>query len=144
VFLLKLFGFRLFCVFSPLGLKSFYALPEADASFAEATRTLLGLKLPSDLLAGELRDVSRTMKPSLMQKYVQLAVAAATQEAARLALLPGETVDVFGLMRVIVHRLSFSCWACEEAGTPAAVILWLLTVHARSVAKVLWAANEGV
>ena len=38
-FLLEAFGFRLFFVFSPEGLRSLYALPEKDASFSEATRT---------------------------------------------------------------------------------------------------------
>ncbi len=53
-FLVEAFGFRLFFVFSPEGLRSLYALPEKDASFTEATRTLIGFKLPPELLGGDM------------------------------------------------------------------------------------------
>lgn len=49
-FLLEAFGFRLFFLFSPAGVKALYKLPEKQASFAEATRTLIGFKLPHELL----------------------------------------------------------------------------------------------
>ena len=53
-FLLDVLGFRLFFLFSPEGLRSLYELPEDVASFTEATRTLIGLKLPRELLEGDL------------------------------------------------------------------------------------------
>ena len=44
VFVLDLFGLRLFFVFSPAALAQFYRVPETDASFAEATKSFLGVK----------------------------------------------------------------------------------------------------
>ena len=54
-FTLDVFGLNLFWVFSPTGLESLYALGEEDASFTEATRTLLGFKLPDALVSGDMR-----------------------------------------------------------------------------------------
>ena len=45
---------RLFFVFGSDGLRSLYRAREADASFTEATRTLLSLKLPSEALGGQV------------------------------------------------------------------------------------------
>ena len=45
-FILHLFGAKLFCVFSSPGLRALYSVRENDASFTEATKGLLGLKLP--------------------------------------------------------------------------------------------------
>ena len=44
------FGFQLFCVFSPAGVRRLYELPEGDASFGLATYNLLTLKIPPELL----------------------------------------------------------------------------------------------
>ncbi len=49
-FIVYLFGIKLFCVFSPEGLHSLYSVREIDASFTEATRGLLGLKLPEEVI----------------------------------------------------------------------------------------------
>lgn len=46
--------YRLFFVFGSDGLRSLYRAREADASFTEATRTLLSLKLPSEALGGQV------------------------------------------------------------------------------------------
>src|ERR1044071_2190700 len=43
---LDAFGFRLFCVFSPAGVRRLYELPEQEASFGLATYNLLTLKIP--------------------------------------------------------------------------------------------------
>jgi hypothetical protein len=42
IFLLQVFGIKLFFVFSAEGLKDFYNVPETDASFTEATKGFLG------------------------------------------------------------------------------------------------------
>ncbi len=49
-FIVYAFGLKLLCTFSRTGLRSLYTVREADASFTEATRGLLGLKLPPEVL----------------------------------------------------------------------------------------------
>jgi len=61
-FLVEAFGFRLFFLFSPEGLRSLYQLPEKEASFTEATRRLIGFKLPADLLGGDALRVASVTK----------------------------------------------------------------------------------
>jgi len=48
-FLVDVFGYKLFCVFSPQGLKSLYAAAEGEASFGMATFDMLGFKTPLDI-----------------------------------------------------------------------------------------------
>ncbi len=48
-FILQMFGARMLFVFSARGVRSLYQLPEADASFTEATRSLLSLKIPEEV-----------------------------------------------------------------------------------------------
>ena len=48
-FVAYLFGVRFLFTFSSTGLKSLYSIKEADASFTEATKGLLGLKLPQEV-----------------------------------------------------------------------------------------------
>src|SRR5439155_786411 len=54
------FGFRLFCVFSPVGVQNLYALPESRGSFGLATYNLLKLKIPGELFVGR-RNGPRTL-----------------------------------------------------------------------------------
>ena len=52
-FVVDAFGYRLFTVFSPAGVRALYALPEHEASFGLATYELvLKRKLPPELLEG--------------------------------------------------------------------------------------------
>ena len=51
-FVVDAFGYRLFCVFSPEGVRSLYALPERSASKAAADLALLSHKVPNELWAG--------------------------------------------------------------------------------------------
>ena len=48
-FVLELFGAKLLFVFSATGVRALYQLPEHDASFTEATRGFLGLKIPAEV-----------------------------------------------------------------------------------------------
>ena len=51
-FVLDAFGHRVFCVFSPEGVRSLYAQAEDDASFGIATYQLIKAKVPVELLLG--------------------------------------------------------------------------------------------
>jgi cytochrome P450 len=115
-FLLEAFGFRLFFLFSPAGLRSLYALPEADASFAEATRALLGFKLPEELLSSEMRMFHKLFGRDRREGYLQHIEDAVREQLAE---LPREgELEIFRHMKLLVHRVGFRCWAGREAASP--------------------------
>jgi len=115
-FLLEAFGFRLFFVFSPEGLRSLYQLPEKDASFTEATRTLIGFKLPAQLLEGDMAMFHHLFGRDRLESYREQIHAAVAEELAQL----GESgeLEVFAHMKRVVHRVGFRCWAGREAASP--------------------------
>jgi cytochrome P450 len=112
-FLLEVAGFRLFCVFGPIGVRSLYALPEEEASFGEATRTLLGLKLPPELQAGDLAVFQHLFNRERMESYLGHIDAAMDDAFAELG--RDGTFETFGHMKRLVHRIGFRCWAGREA-----------------------------
>lgn len=119
-FVLEVFGFRLVFIFSPHGLHEFYRLREEDASFTEATRTLLGLKLPAETMAyGGMQQVRELMRPSLMRTYAATATRCCQQSWIGPLLNKAEgnqlRLDVFDSMRRLIHELGFRCWAGDEA-----------------------------
>ncbi|MGH7894616.1 MAG: cytochrome P450, partial [Candidatus Binatia bacterium] len=115
-FLLELLRFRLFFVFGPIGLRSLYALAEEDASFGEATRTLLGLKLPPELQAGDLAMFQHLFNRERMESYVGHVNAAVDDALAELGEIG--TFEAFAHMKRLVHRIGFRCWAGQEAASP--------------------------
>lgn len=115
-FLLEIFGFRLFFVFSPQGLRSLYELPEDTASFTEATRTLIGLKLPRELLEGDLSLFRHLFTAERMSGFLEQMNAAA-QEAVDGLGQSGE-LEVFQHMKRLVHQIGFRCWVGREAASP--------------------------
>jgi hypothetical protein len=69
-FVLRMFGINMLCVFSCTGLRSLYMARESDASFTEATKGLLGLKLPKEAMADEdLRKFHHGLKRKLLDAY---------------------------------------------------------------------------
>jgi cytochrome P450 len=116
VFQAKIFGFDLLFVFSPAGLRSLYQLPEDVASFTEATRALIGLKLPKELLAGDMTMFHHLFGRDRMEGYVAHIHDAVLDEIGRLG-DQGE-LEVFRHMKGVVHKLGFRCWAGREAASP--------------------------
>jgi cytochrome P450 len=112
-FLLRVAGFTLFCVFGPVGLRSLYALPEDEASFGEATRTLLGLKLPPELQAGDLAIFQHLFNRERMDGYLAHIEAAADDTIAELG--DAGTFEIFATAKRLVPRIGFRCWAGREA-----------------------------
>jgi cytochrome P450 len=115
-FVLDAFGLRLLFLFSPEGLKSLYALREEDASFTEATRSLLGLKLPPELTSGDMSMFHRLFGKERREGYL-----AHVEDAAHAAIddLPatGE-LELFEHAKRLVHRIGFRSWAGPEAASP--------------------------
>jgi len=116
-FLVEAFGFRLFFLFSPEGLRSLYQLPEEHASFSEATRTLIGFKLPAELLGGDMSMFHHLFGRDQLESYRAQIRAAVEEELAALG-DEGE-LEIFAHMKRLVHRVGFRCWAGREAASPA-------------------------
>lgn len=115
-FLLDAFGFELLFVFSPAGVRALYQLPERLASFEQATRTLIGFKLPNELLSGDIGMFHRLFGRANMSAYLGHLREAVHEELAELG--PSGEIELFTAMKRVVHRLAFRCWAGREAASP--------------------------
>ncbi len=102
------FGFRLLCLFSPEGVRSLYALDENVASFGLATYRLIKFKLPEELLFGRRVTPHQLFGRELTESY--LSALDAAMSAAVDELGEGGSVEVFGQMRRIAHRLGLMSW----------------------------------
>ena len=95
--------------FSPVGVESFYALPEEIASKAIADYLMLRRKLPDEIFDGR-----RTLPNSLFRRddvasYLVNLDQALEQTVAELG--PRGTVDLFDLTRRLGHRMGLASWA---------------------------------
>lgn len=115
-FSLELFGFRLLFVFSGPGVAALYALPERVASFSEATRTLIGFKLPDELLAGDMALFHKLFTAERVPRYLDHMRTAVRAFVAELP-ARGE-LEIFSSMKGLVHRLAFVSWLGPEALAP--------------------------
>jgi cytochrome P450 len=99
-------------LFSPVGVRSFYALPEAVASKGVADWMMLRRKLPDELFDGR-----RTMPHELfgrddVRKY--LAQLDAAIDVAFEEMGDEGTIDVFSFTRRLGHRMGLAAWAGEQ------------------------------
>jgi cytochrome P450 len=115
-FVVDAFGFRLFCVFSPEGVRRLYELPEREASFGLATYRLIGFKLPPELLVGRRNTPHHLFGAQKVEGYVRTLDEAVALELA--ALGSSGRFDVFDECRRLGHRLGFGSWAGVEAASP--------------------------
>lgn len=115
-FVVDAFGFRLFCVFSPAGLRELYAMAERDASFGLATYRLIGFKLPPELLVGRRNTPHHLFGAQLVEGYLRDLERAVDLEVADLG--DAGTLEVFSECRRLGHRLGFASWAGIEAASP--------------------------
>lgn len=112
-FLVEVCGYRMLFVFSPVGLHSLYALAEEDASFTEATKALIGLRLPPELLTADMEMFRHVFTGVVTDAYDDYIADAVREELSTLG-ATGE-LEVFTRMRTLVHRIGFRCWAGPEA-----------------------------
>ena len=115
-FVADVFGFRLFCVFSPDGVRRVYEVPEREASFGLATYRLIGFKLPPELLAGRRTTPHHLFGAQRVEGYLADLERAVDLELD--ALGDGGTFEVFAECRRLGHRLGFASWAGIEAASP--------------------------
>jgi len=115
-FIVDAFGYRMFCVFSPEGVRRLYELPEREASFGLATYRLIGFKLPPELLSGRRNGPHHLFGSQQVEGYLRVLEEAVTVELDELG--PSGRFDLFAECRRLGHRLGFAVWAGVEAASP--------------------------
>jgi cytochrome P450 len=116
-FVVDVFGYRLFFVFSAEGVKRLYALPENEASFGLATFTLVFKhKIPLELAIGRRHRPHDLFGNQEVEGYLENLEGAVDHELA--ALGAGGTFEAFAWSRRLGHRLGLGCWAGAEAASP--------------------------
>jgi cytochrome P450 len=98
-------------VFSPEGVRSFYALPEAAASKGVADWMMLRRKLPDELFDGRRTFPHELFGRDDVQTY--LAQLDAAIDVAFEELGDQGTLDVFAFTRRLGHRMGLAAWAGE-------------------------------
>jgi hypothetical protein len=114
-FVVFMFGFKMFFTFSKQGLEDLYKASENEASFQEATRTLLQLKLPEELLA--VRSIkgmfSSLFHRKLMERYASIASRSVEEHLNLLSDDEGE-FELFQEIKQVYYRIGFRCWCGED------------------------------
>jgi cytochrome P450 len=104
-------------LFSPAGVRSFYALPESVASKGVADWTMLRRKLPDELFDGR-----RTMPHELFGRddvRNHLSALDASIDVAFAELGDEGTLDVFSFTRRLGHRMGLAAWGGEAPSREA-------------------------
>ena len=117
-FLVDVFGYKLFCLFSPKGLESLYSLPEEQASFGLATFDLLSFKTPLQVFL----DTDLNLFYQLLAKKRLPHYLAETNRVLAQALNSWEgELEIFDAIRTLEQRIGFGLWICPQA---AELPLW--------------------
>ncbi|MCY3635163.1 MAG: cytochrome P450 [bacterium] len=103
---------RYLFLFSPAGLRDFYAVPEQQASKGIADWKMLVRKLPDELFDGR-----RTLPHELFTRpnvtgYLDALEVAITMQLSELG--PGDEIDLFDFTRRLGHRMGLASWGGRE------------------------------
>lgn len=113
-FLVDVFGYKLFCVFSPVGLKNFYQLPESHASFGMATFDLMSFKTPIEVFMDtDIHLFYELLAVKKLRTY--LADIDQVLEAHLDSWGVSGEIDVFDTIRTLEQRIGFGLWIGNEA-----------------------------
>lgn len=115
-FLVEAFGYRLFCVFSPEGVKNLWALPEARASKGVADFGMLAHKVPAELFAGRRTFPHGLFAREDVEIYLENLVHAVDLELDALG-TRGE-FEAFAHCRRLAHRMGLASWGSRLAAEP--------------------------
>ncbi len=115
-FLVEAFGYRLFCVFSPEGVKGLWALPEAEASKGVADFGMLAHKVPAELFAGRRTFPHMLFAREDVEVYLGNLVSAVDLELETLG-TRGE-FEAFAHCRRVAHRMGLASWGSRAATAP--------------------------
>ncbi len=110
------FGRRILWVFSPVGVRSLWALPERSASKGAADVEMLRQKVPDELFAGR-----RTIPHMLFARDDVARYLANLERAVDLScdeLGPRGRLEAFAWTRRLGHRVGLASWAGVEAAEP--------------------------
>ncbi len=111
------FGWRLFCTFSPAGVRALYAFPEHEASFGVATYNLVFRhKAPVELVIGRRTRPHDLFGNQELEGYLAQLERAVARQMDELG--ARGRFEAFAWMRRLGHRLGLACWAGEQAATP--------------------------
>jgi cytochrome P450 len=107
-FVVDAFGYRLFCVFSPVGVRNLWKLPEERASKALADLTLLSHKVPIELFEGR-----RTLPHDLfarddVETYLENLRTAVDFELTDLG--KEGSIELFTFTKRLAHRMGLASW----------------------------------
>jgi len=115
-FLLDVFGFQLFCVFSNDALENFYKLPEEEASFGLATFDLMGFKTPSEVFMDAMPNLFyKLLTLKKVNSYIADIVEVVDLEMARLG--DNGEFEIFDCIRTLEQRIGYRLWIGEEASS---------------------------
>ena len=115
-FVVDAFGYRLFCVFSPAGVRSLYTFAEHDASFGLATYELIKLKLPPEIFDGRRNGPHHLFGSQEVERYLGNLETAVELELDRLG--PSGSFEVFAEAKRLAHRMGLASWFAPEAAAP--------------------------
>jgi cytochrome P450 len=116
-FVVDAFGYRLFCVFSPAGVRALYAAPENVASFGLATFELVfRRKLPLELAIGRRNRPHDLFRNPDVETYLAHLETAVAREIE--ALGDAGEFEAFAEAKRLGYRLGLASWAGAEAASP--------------------------
>jgi cytochrome P450 len=102
-------GDRYLFTFSPMGVESFYALPENKASKGVADYLMLRRKLPDEIFAGRRTLPDSLFRPDDVASYLNNLHRALDQTVTELG--SDGSVNLFDLTRRLGHRMGLASWA---------------------------------
>jgi cytochrome P450 len=113
-FLVDVFGYKLFCVFSVEGLRSLYSAEEDTASFGMATFDMLGFKTPVEVFMDADIDLFyELLTPDKVSSYIHNFVEVITRVTEEWP-DTGE-IQIFDEIRTLQQRVGFQLWIGAEA-----------------------------
>ncbi len=115
-YLIESFGYRLVCVFSPVGVKNLWALPEGAASKGLADFSMLSHKVPTDLFAGRRTFPHMLFARDDVEVYLENLNDAVDLELEAMG-AQGE-IEAFAFCRRLAHRMGLASWGSRAAAEP--------------------------
>lgn len=107
-FVVDAFGYRLLCVFSPLGVRNLWALRESEASKGLADYALLRHKVPDELFAGRRTRPHDLFRRDDVSEYLSNLEQAVADQIAEQG--TAGRVELFALTRRLGHRVGLASW----------------------------------
>ena len=110
-------GKRTLFLFSPEGVKSFYELPEEEASKGVADWMMLLRKLPDELFDGRRTIMHELFGRDDVRTYLEQLNASIDVTFAEMG--NAGTIDVFAFTRRLGHRMGLASWGGEAPSSAA-------------------------